>query len=280
MKSIVIIGAGWLGQPLAKHLINLKHSVCATKTTDEGSQALVQENIPSHTFQFNIQHPETSINQLTELLREKHADTIIGCFPPGFRKGAGDEYAQYWEQVVQSANLAQVSQIVMVSSSTVYPNLAKKMYEHDASLELSEKETSFSDNAKIMLQAEEFVIQSGLQYNIVRCSGLVGSNRHPSRFVSKLKQVSSSAPANMLHLKDAVGAVAFTLTQTQSCILNATTPKTVSKAEYYQAALVSVGSDSPLPKVVSTPDKEIMPDKIQALGYQFHYQSTLETLHE
>jgi len=280
VKSIVIIGAGWLGQPLAEHLIQLKHSVCATKTTNEGVQALTQKLIPSQIFQFSIQSPETSINQLVKLLREKHADTVIGCFPPGFRKGAGNDYAKYWEQVVQSAQLAEVAQIVMVSSSTVYPNRAKKMYEDDATLELTKTDEAFSENAKIMLQAEESVIQSGLQYNIVRCSGLVGPNRHPSRFASKLKQVSSSAPANMLHLKDAVGSVTFAVNQSHSCVLNATTPKTVSKAEYYQSALTSVGSDEPLPKIVSTPDKEIMPDKIQALGYQFHYLSTLEALHE
>ncbi|MFA0521664.1 SDR family NAD(P)-dependent oxidoreductase, partial [Vibrio sp. 10N.222.55.E8] len=84
------------------------------------------------------------------------------------------------------------------------------------------------------------VMDSGLDFTILRFSGLIGPNRHPSRFASKLKQVSSQAPANMLHLDDAIGSVNFAIEQLHNEVVNVTTPNTVSKAEFYAAALKSV----------------------------------------
>lgn len=166
----------------------------------------------------------------------------------------------------------------MVSSTSVYPNVAKEMLEQDASLLLAQQNEAFSDGARIMLQAEQYVIDSDLNYVIVRCSGLIGPNRHPSRFAARLPQVSRLAPANMLHLEDAVGVVTFAAEKLSNQIVNATTPQTVSKAEFYQAALNAAQLNSPLPPIVDIADKRIMSNKIEQLGYQFHYGNTLEAL--
>ena len=129
-----------------------------------------------------------------------------------------------------------------------------------------------------MLQAEQHVIDSGLDYVIVRCSGLIGPKRHPSRFAARLAQVSQLAPANMLHQKDAIGALIFASEKLSNQVVNATTPQTVSKAEFYQAALAAAELDSPLPPIVDIADKRILSDKLSQLGYQFHYSHTLEAL--
>ncbi|MGR5457020.1 SDR family NAD(P)-dependent oxidoreductase, partial [Vibrio alfacsensis] len=80
-----------------------------------------------------------------------------------------------------------------------------------ARLPIAKGREDFSAKSIIMLTAEEHVRNSTLDYVIVRCSGLFGPNRHPSRFASKLKTVSDQASANMLHLDDAVGAIIFCL---------------------------------------------------------------------
>ncbi|MFA0071709.1 SDR family NAD(P)-dependent oxidoreductase, partial [Vibrio breoganii] len=138
----------------------------------------------------------------------------------------------------------------------------------------------FSDNARVMLQAEQYIIDSGIDYTILRFSGLIGPSRHPSRFASKLKQVSTQAPANMLHLDDAIGAIEFAISQLHNEIVNVTTPNTVSKAEFYAAALKSANSSEPLPLVVDTPDKLISSKKILDLGYSFKFESTLDALYD
>lgn len=273
MKKITIVGGGWLGKPLGQYLTSIGHSVHVSKTTPEGVKELEQLGINS--FVANLANGS---NDLDQQLSSTPTDIVIGCFPPGFRKQSGQDYVGNWQTLIASAQNNGVQRVVMVSSTTVYPNLAQEMVEEDATLDKSIDNPEFSDNAKIMLQAEQHLIDSRLSYAIVRCSGLVGPNRHPSRFAAMLKQVSDQAPANMLHLHDAVGVVSFMALNSIDATVNATTPNTVNKAEYYQAALDSVASDNKLPTLVHVPDKRIIADKLISLGYRFHFQHTLDAL--
>ncbi|WKY57140.1 NAD(P)H-binding protein [Vibrio sp. SNU_ST1] len=284
MASIFIVGAGWVGAPLSEHLEKHGNQVVVTKTTQAGADAIGNERIPCEVFSFDAKQPERSIGQLYSLLLENNTEIVIGSFPPGFRKGAGVEYADYWQQLTSACQKANVKKLIMVSSTTVYPTKPGVLYEQDASLTLStsadEQASAFSDNARVMLQAEQLVMDSGIDYTILRFSGLIGPSRHPSRFASKLKQVSSQAPANMLHLDDAIGAVDFAINQLHNEVVNVTTPNTVSKAEFYAAALKSANSSEPLPPIVDTPDKLISSKKILGLGYSFKFDSTLDALHD
>ncbi|CAK1772312.1 NAD(P)H-binding protein [Vibrio crassostreae] len=284
MASIFIVGAGWVGAPLSKHLEKHGNRVVVTKTTQAGAEAIGNERIPCEVFSFDSSKPEQTIGRLYSLLLENNTEIVIGSFPPGFRKGAGQEYADYWQQLTNACQKANIKKLIMVSSTTVYPTKPGVLNELDASLPLStsdnEHASLFSDNARIMLQAEQSVIDSGIDYTILRFSGLIGPSRHPSRFTSKLKQVSTQAPANMLHLDDAIGAVDFAINQLHNEVVNVTTPNTVSKAEFYAAALKSANSSEPLPAVVDTPDKLISSKKILDLGYSFKFESTLDALHD
>lgn len=271
MKSVAVIGAGWLGLPLAKHLQQLGYQVFASKTTESGISELKEQGINGFLYDLNEEH-------LNNILARLSCDTVIGCFPPGFRRGQGDQYIHQWAKLVDQAKRAKVSKIIMVSSTTVYPDRPDSMIETSASLSQAENNPEFSTNANRMLLAEQSVVDSGVKYVVVRCSGLFGPNRHPARFASKLKQVSRLAPANMLHLNDAIGAITFALEHLDNEIVNASTPTTVSKAEFYQAALNEVGSDEALPPIVDQPDKKIVSDKLTKAGYQFCFSNTLEAL--
>lgn len=273
MSTITIIGTGWLGLPLAQTLSTKAHNVYASRTTLSGVDELTDKRL--HAFRCDLTQRDHSLSQH---LIQQHSDIVIGCFPPGLRKGKGQDYPMQWQYLVEQAKLANVKKIIMVSSTSVYPNVAKEMLEQDASLLLAQQNEAFSDGARIMLQAEQYVIDSDLNYVIVRCSGLIGPNRHPSRFAARLPQVSRLAPANMLHLEDAVGVVTFAAEKLSNQIVNATTPQTVSKAEFYQAALNAAQLNSPLPPIVDIADKRIMSKKIEQLGYHFHYGNTLEAL--
>lgn len=270
MSHIAIIGAGWLGTPLAKELSN-HHDVIATRTSEQGVRELAGLGIRGMVCKLGTPCPELKATL-------GHIDTLVGCFPPGFRQGKGDEYAREWHELVRMARESGVKKIVMVSSTSVYPNEARLMKEDDASLGLAVTHYSFSDKARVLLKAEQYVKDSGLDYAIVRCSGLFGPGRDPARFALRLSQVSRRAPANMLHLSDAVGAVAFAVEQISGEVVNATTPETVSKAEFYQAALDAAHSEVILKDIVDTEDKRICSDKLTHLGYPFYFTSTLEAL--
>ena len=275
MANTLIVGAGWLGTPLAQTLIDQGHQVTVTRRSQTRLDEFPLTSVQPALLDLNEPHSQ---QQLIELVEQHQIERIVGAFPPGFRKGNGQEYAQQWQRLVSAAKQSSVNKLLMVSSTTVYPNLAVDMKEEDATLALAQMSEHFSDNARIMLQAEQYVIDSGIDYAIVRCSGLIGSDRHPSRFAMRLKQVSRKAPANMVHQNDAVAATAFALNQIDNEVVNATTPNTVSKAEFYQAAITQSDLDIALPPVTETADKRILADKLVALGYQFQFNSTLDAL--
>lgn len=275
MANTLIVGAGWLGTPLAQTLIDQGHQVTVTRRSQTRLDEFPLTSVQPALLDLNEPHSE---QQLIELIEQHQIERIVGAFPPGFRKGNGQEYAQQWQRLVSAAKQSSVNKLLMVSSTTVYPNLAVDMKEEDATLALAQMSEHFSDNARIMLQAEQYVIDSEIDYAIVRCSGLIGSDRHPSRFAMRLKQVSRKAPANMVHQNDAVAATAFALNQIDNEVVNATTPNTVSKAEFYQAAITQSDLDIALPPVTETADKRILADKLVALGYQFQFNSTLDAL--
>lgn len=275
MANTLIVGAGWLGTPLAQTLIDQGHQVTVTRRSQTRLDEFPLTSVQPALLDLNEPHSQ---QQLIELIEQHQIERIVGAFPPGFRKGNGQEYAQQWQRLVSAAKQSSVNKLLMVSSTTVYPSLAVDMKEEDATLALAQTNEHFSDNARIMLQAEQYVIDSGIDYAIVRCSGLIGSDRHPSRFAMRLKQVSRKAPANMVHQNDAVAATAFALNQIDNEVVNATTPNTVSKAEFYQAAITQSDLDIALPPVTETADKRILADKLVALGYQFQFNSTLDAL--
>lgn len=275
MANTLIVGAGWLGTPLAQSLINEGHNVVVTRRSQERLEELPAELTHAELLDLNQANAEIKLPEL--ILRHK-IQRIVGAFPPGFRKGAGDEYAKQWASLVNVAKQHDIEKLVMISSTTVYPNLPSDMREESASLALAQNHPNFSENAQIMLKAEQSVIDSGISYAILRCSGLIGPDRHPARFAMRLKQVSRKAPANMLHQTDAVAAAKFALDNLDNQIVNVTTPNTVSKAEFYQAAIIKSGVDIALPPVTEDSDKRILADKLISLGYQFRFNSTLDTL--
>ncbi|MBE4579526.1 NAD(P)-dependent oxidoreductase [Vibrio navarrensis] len=277
MKNILIIGAGWLGFPLAQTLTALGHTVFITRRSPEALESLTFS--PSRKCTLDLNSLDAR-QQLTHYLNTRKFDVVIGCFPPGFRKGQGDDYTQHWQLIVDALSSAPATKVIMISSTTVYPNRAEKMVEDAASLATAQNNHQFSDKARIMLQAENTLVQSGHPFTILRLSGLIGPQRHPARFVAHLKQVSRLAPANMLHQHDAVNAAVFAVTHpdADNQILNVTTPRTVDKAAFYQSALEAAGMPVMLPEIVDVADKEISAEKLLSLGFEFHYQSTLDAL--
>ncbi|CAH0535499.1 Protein YeeZ [Vibrio stylophorae] len=278
---VLIIGAGWLGLPLAMHLQTQGHWVMATRRSEK---KILDENLHGHVPLVHLDlAKDNAESHLHQLLKQHQVSHVVGCFPPGLRQSTKNvapksTYAKQWQRIVNACHDLPLQKIVMVSSTSVYPERAQAMREEDASLTLAMAQDNFSDRARAMLQAEQTVIDSQHVYAIVRCSGLIGPHRHPARFAARMAQVSDAAPANMLHQTDAIAILTLMLSQADSMVVNATSPETVSKARFYQQAITLSGQSMALPEINQQPDKRILATRICQLGYQFRYPNTLDAL--
>jgi nucleoside-diphosphate-sugar epimerase len=281
MGAIAVIGAGWLGLPLAMQLKQQRHTVYATRTSSDRLSELDDLSLPC--FELSLgNHPHTpgvqAADPIAQRLIEREIKTVVGTFPPGFRKGGGECYALHWQTLIDACLKAEVEKVVMVSSSTVYPDRPQLMLESDASIDNANDNPDFSHKAQVMLRAEQAVIDSGLNFVILRCSGLFGPNRHPARFVSKLSSVSQKAPVNMVHLDDALSAVRYAISALSNEIVNVTCPETVSKAAFYQEALIQSAQPVSMPPITDTPAKRISAQKLVNSGFCFKYVNVLDGL--
>jgi nucleoside-diphosphate-sugar epimerase len=277
VSSILIIGAGWLGRPLAKQLSTEGNKVVVTNRSLHGVEQSQLYGLDAR----SISLPLESTAPLSTLILRHNIKTVIGCITPGFRKSDNPDwntYANNWLQIAKAATQGGVDKVIMISSTAVYPSLAKDMIEEDANFGLAQSSSDFDKKSLALLNAEQKLISSQLKYVIIRCSGLVDDVRHPSRFVPHLKSISRLAPANMLHKTDAIGIVQFAVESLTNQVINASTPHTVNKAEFYQAALLARNIDAPLPDITDIPDKRINSQKSQLLGYRYRYQNTLDFL--
>ncbi|CAM2884548.1 NAD-dependent epimerase/dehydratase family protein [Vibrio rarus] len=281
MASILIVGAGWLGRPLAKQLSTLGHQVSVTNSQQNSVLLSQQYGLQSSLIQLPLTHSTT----FSALINSLNIDIVIGCITPGFRRQQTpdwDSYANNWQQICDGAARGGAKKIIMVSSTAVYPSIAKEMVEQDAHFNLAREDVHFSQKSIALLKAEQVVMDCGINFAIIRCSGLVDDKRHPSRFVSRLKSISTQAPANMLHKRDAIGFITLALDAVNHQVVNVSTPNTCDKATFYTAALkeskVTPASSVALPTIVHTPDKKIDSSLSQQLGYQYLYQHSLDLL--
>lgn len=264
--------------PLALHFLQQGKKVYVSNASLDGVCESKQLGLAAHQLSF----PLDSVDDYAQLLKELQITTVIGCITPGLRKPKDgtepdwDGYARKWQQICAGAKTAGVNKVVMISSTAVYPSRSDAMAEPDANYQIALSDSGFSKKSLALLKGEQQVIDSGLDYVVIRCSGLVDEKRHPSRFVAHLKSVSNQAPANMLHRLDAVGITAFASESLVNQVINASTPNTCSKAEFYQAALDSVDSSLDLPEITDTSDKLIDSALSERLGYSYRFKHTLE----
>ncbi len=277
MSNILILGAGWLGSPLANHLTRSSHFANAKVHAVRRSVRPEAINPSVTMHHWDLEH-SSGRQSLAALMEQHRFDKVIGCFPPGFRQGKGEHYLSIWQFIAEQCHHTQVKQVVQISSTSVYPEQADIMTENQASLAIAQGNPQFSDKAVAMLEAESVLKARGFTATILRCSGLIGPQRHPARFAARLKSVSTLASANMVHQADVIRAIEFCLLHQIAGIYNLSCPTSVSKAEFYRFAIEHAHVAHPLPPQSPSPGKTISGQLICQQGFQYQYPSTLDAI--
>lgn len=226
MKSISILGAGWLGFSLGEKLLQLNYQVNASTTHVEKLSAFEQAGFKPFLIQLN------NADEIDEFFWN---ETLILSFPPG-KSGDYSSYRLKVEHILKQLPET-CKRVIMISSTSVYP----KKTGHWSEDQFFEAETP---EAQSILDAEQAVLSSNKQAIILRLSGLVGYDRNPARFGTS--RLPANEPVNMIHRDDAIGVVLRLLElKNIQGIFNVCSPAHPGRQAFYEAGAKAMGIESP-----------------------------------
>lgn len=234
-KNIAIIGAGWLGTALAKHLLRQGHSVTASRTSDDGVQVLRNLDIPAVAATLD----EPPSGNWPELLKGK--DIAICLLPPNRGNVGNSDYPEQIQRLRVMLKHYQIRQLIFISSTGVYQKANTPL-----------TETSPVDPQSVLHQAEQRVLEEpALSSTIIRFAGLIDSSRNPVRSLSKKAENghifdADNTPINLIHRQDCITIITQIIEQNcWGVILNACADCHPSRQEFYQQSACTLGITVP-----------------------------------
>jgi nucleoside-diphosphate-sugar epimerase len=260
MTSIAIIGLGWLGGPLALHLLERGFLVKGSSTTAGKLPGLQSKGIDTALLKFNP-HPEGSgFSALFD------TDVLFVNIPPRSRTQPEGFYAEQIKFVKELAIQFKVKKIIFVSSTSVYPNWNQTV---DESFPLTLENTGSPG----ILRAEQ-ILQSGNSYDltIIRFGGLLGVDRIPGRYFSGKDSVVGDSPVNYIHQDDAVRLSAWIIENNLwNETFNGVAPLHPLRKDVYEKNSMELGFAPPVSYATEGESmwKEISVDKILKTGFKF-----------
>ncbi len=206
--KIGIIGSGWLGLPLAKHLQSNGYEMVLTTTHQDKVAELQGKNINAIQYAIGDQLPEPD--------RLFHNDIIVIAIT--------SKDVEAFDILIDQLNQQTCKKLVYISSTSVYQNNG-----------LSHDETSQHLNQDNPIWKIEQLIQTHPSSTIIRFAGLVGPGRHPGRFFKNGRILKNpTAPVNLIHLDDCIGIIqSVILNQAWNQIFNGCADNHPPKFEYY-----------------------------------------------
>ncbi|MGX7667733.1 SDR family oxidoreductase [Flavobacterium pedocola] len=262
---VAILGCGWLGIPLAEHLIANGYSVKGSTTTDEKLPVLKAKAIDP----YNISLSEKGITgDIEGFLAD--SDIVLIDIPPKIRSLVPENFVKKIATLTPYLETFGNKKIVFISSSSVYPDEVSYNYKVTESYSPQPD----TEGGKQLLETEQ-LLQSNPNFKttILRFGGLIGKERHPVKHLSGRDGISNpQAPINMIHLEDCIGIIhRIIATETWGELFNAVAPLHPDRETYYHKkaqemnlALPKFAHDQP------SVGKLISSEKLQqALAYTF-----------
>ncbi len=269
---ILVLGCGWLGLVLARELVGMGHRVMGTTTSPENLPELAEMGIEGHLLRLGTDFGAPAEALLHRLLSA--ADVLVLNVPP--RAAAAGAYPALLRPVHRAVATAGTPKVLVVSSTSVYPNEARVMQETDA--------LSTRDAASDVLRAEgHFVPRYGQwKSTVVRLGGLIGPGRAPGRFLAGRRDLlQGNAPVNLLHLTDAVGVLAAIIEhQAWGHTFNACAAQHPLRRDFYPAAARFLDLEPPTFRDGPGPGGKTIDSRLvrQLVPYQFRHDDVLAAL--
>ena len=244
--NIAVIGCGWLGFPLAIELLKHGHVVYGSTTSKNKFEELSSAAILPFLY-------DGHINKLISIPTNE-IDCLIINFPPS----KSFDYPTQIEDLIQQ--FPENCKIIFTSSTSVYQDLEEEMNENGAVK---------IDHAVFL--AEEILRSSEKQVTILRLAGLIGSNRHPIKFLSGKDIEHGNMAVNLVHQDDVIAAIICVIqSNAWNKTYNVCWNEHPKKGHYYQNAAEKYGLTPPIVAFSNSIGKSIDGNFITIdLGYKY-----------
>lgn len=234
MKSIAVLGAGWLGIALAKHFVIKGCRVHASTTTATRLPEL--ETCGTRPFIIDI----NSLNQ--PLADFFNVDVLVVCIP--------SKQVDHFKSLIEMINQTGIKKVIYVSSTSVYKN----------------------PSSPLLLIETLFQSSDKFKTTVIRFGGLTGPGRNPGRFFRSGKVVRDpDAGVNLIHLDDCIGIIDAVIEKNVwGEVFNGVADTHPSKREFYSHAAKQ--ADMSVPSFSEQQSEIYEPVSNQILKTKLNYQ--------
>lgn len=270
IKTISILGCGWLGLPLGKRLAE-RYAVKGSTTRFEKLQNLENEKIKPYLITLN---PMVSGENQQDFFE---TDLLFINVPPRLRVQNEAFHLEQIASLIQEIQQSKIKNLIFISSTSVYDESNKIVTEEDTN------ETHALAKAEEMLRS--FAQKNEINLTILRFGGLMGYDRIPAKYFSGWKGMTTGdTPVNYLHRDDAVRIIEEIIEQSVwNETLNVVSPVHPLRKEIYKKACLDYGYE--LPEFVTPAEpssfKIVGTEKLtKLLKYTFLYENPLDFYYE
>lgn len=269
MKTISILGCGWLGLPLAESLIKEGYFVKGSTTSDLKISLLKSKSIETYKL---ILDPQLKGENADEFF---NCDVLIINIPPLRRDDIIEYHFLQIESIVQNLKDSTCKKVVFISSTSVYGNKNSEVFEDSKTLP-----DTLSGEALVIV--ENFLMKnSNFDTTIIRFGGLIGPNRNPAKYALNRPVIEyADTPLNLIHLDDCIGIIKSVLEkEVWNEIINGVCEYHPTRREFYSLAAEKLSLPKPEFKDGKEPHKIVKSLKIKSLlNYQFKFSNPLEAI--
>lgn len=263
VKSISILGCGWLGFPLAKALLKNGYAVKGSVRKESAFHQIEQAGIEP--FLLDLQ-TDSITGDIDKFLN--NTELLIISIPPKLRSDTTENFVAKIKNLIPYIENSTVKRLIFTSSTSVYAN-----NHHDLVTEetIPNPETV---SGKQLLKVE-LLLKSNTHFQtiIVRFGGLIGAERNPLHFLRRQNEIKNpDMPINFIHLDDCLGILTqIILQEIGNETFNAVAPYHPTKAAYYSELSIKKEMNMPIISQKSVaPGKIISSEKLKSiLHYQF-----------
>ena len=274
MKTISILGCGWLGLPLAKSFLSKGYKVKGSTTSE--SKLDVLKNAGILPFQIQLESHQI-IGAIEDFL--KVSDVLVIAIPPGLRKAHPTStemtFVNKVKTLIPFIEKSGIQKVLFVSSTSVFGD-------RFPIVEITEETAPNPDTESgKQLAIAETLLQSNPHFKttVIRFGGLIGEDRNPMYQLQHKTIPNPDAPINLIHQMDCIGVIETIidkgLLQAQSDnwdeVYHASGINSITRRAYYTAKAKELEIRNPIfEEVVVSKGKHILSKKIEKeLNYTF-----------